>query len=493
LLCLLFALVWAPIPLGSNRPWALGLLVILLWAVLLALSARALWRREVPAWLPRLRHGGVPLGLLVGFALLIVAQLLPWPGTWRTSILPADVLPGAPGPGPLSLDPFGTHTYLLTTLAYLAAFMLVVGLVDSTRRATWLLATLVASGVFQAILAIVLSSSGATYNFFFYEFKQGERAMGTFPNPDHLAGYMELCLSAGLGLMLAHIGGAQSALRNWRTRMVAALQFIMSKKMLLRAVLVIMVIALVMTHSRMGNAAFFFALVVVGALVAAVSPRLRVAALWLVASMVLVDAIIIGQWVGIDRVVSRFENTNMSLAGASQAGGIDTVDEAALQRQFREESLEQRLRAPEAGLRLVAESPYIGHGGGTFYTAFPRFKPNDDFILFWDHAHNDYVEVACDMGLLGLALWVGIGAATLWRCVRMMGDQQPRLNRGAGVAGAMGLVAIGTHSLVDFNLQIPANALTLVTLLALPWALQMSAAGRRAQRARPVHSPGALT
>ena len=280
----------------------------------------------------------MPLGLLSAFALLVAAQLAA-PSRFAFLLHTA--------------DPWQSKLYLLTALAHLAAALLVVLWVDSAQKAVRLLMVIVGAGVLQALVAVVLYASGANYQYLYMPFDVGGRATGTFANADHLAGYMELCLAAGVGMMLAQFGGSGSSpAGNWRQRTVLALDFLMSAKMLLRLMLVVMVVALVMTHSRMGNGAFFLALLLVGALVAAVSQRLRRPALWLVASMALIDLIVIGQWVGLDRVVERLDATAQSTV--VDAGGLG--DLATLPPR-REESIQQRLQVPLLSLPLVASGP----------------------------------------------------------------------------------------------------------------------------------------
>jgi O-antigen ligase len=179
-----------------------------------------------------------------------------------------------------------------------------------------------------------------------------------------------------------------------------------------------------------------------------------------------VDVVIIGQWVGLDRVVARLQGTAEASSHTVATFGLG----AQPAQPPSEESVAQRLEVPRMALQLVADRPWFGHGGSTFYTVFPRFKTAASPLL-WDHAHNDYVEVASDTGLVGLALWVGLGLATAVRSARLLRDSQPRLNRGVGAAALMALCSIGLHSMVDFNLQIPANALTLVVILALTWTV----------------------
>jgi O-antigen ligase len=232
-------------------------------------------------------------------------------------------------------------------------------------------------------------------------------------------------------------------------------------------VMVVAVVALVMTHSRMGNGAFFAALLVTGAVLALRSRQLRKPALWLVASMVIIDVIVIGQWVGLDRVVERIRETPLAQAPAA---GTEFGAGGAVAPVYGEESLVDRLQAPRLALQAVADRPLFGHGGGTFVTAFPPYK-EAGMPWYWVDAHNDYVQVAVDTGVLGLTLWLLPGGLTAWRALRLMSDRHSATSRGLAVAAWMALCCMALHSMVDFNLHIPANALTLCVLLALAWSL----------------------
>lgn len=473
---LLTAVVWAPWPLGSNRPWALAILATLLWAGLtlaalarLAPDCAAVRASALPA------TAWVPIAALSGFAGLLVAQLVPGLGT---------------GGGTVSIDTFATQHYLFTTGVYGGAWALVLLTTVSQERAGRLLGAVVAAGVCQATVAVVLYSTNWRYELWFAAFEQGGRSTGTFVNPDHLAGYMELTLSAGLGWLLAQFN-PQSGMRsaNWQAGLSAMLGFLLSPKMLLRLLLVVAVIALVMTHSRMGNGAFFIALFVVGAVVAWRSQRLRRPALWVVVSMAVVDVFIIGQWVGLDRVVKRIKDTaEASISSPSAPDSTAAFGSAApTQRPPSEQSLQERLEVPLLSLKLVAAKPWLGHGGGTYVTAFPPYKV-DGLPLLWDQAHNDFVQVASDTGLLGLALWLTTGLASAWRALRLIDDHQSAINRGLGVATLMAVFCMGLHSMVDFNLHIPANALTFTVLLALVWALPEQRRRGEGQRIRKATS-----
>ncbi len=467
--CLLLALFWAPLPLGSNRPWAVALLGLIVWAGLACVAV---------AWLSSSKGGKPPQALRRSPALLILATgLCGWVALQH--------LLGSPEASLwVSEDRFANRHYLLRSLVFCGALLLSLAVVNSPSRARWLLGGVAVCGLLQALLAVGLHASGGRYEYLFAQFEQGHRATGTFFNPDHLAGYMELGISAGVGLLLSLLGPSVGK-RRWREHLVAAADFLMSPKMLLRLALVVMVIALVLTHSRMGNGAFFISILLVGALVAVSSIRLRRPALWLVASMVIIDLVIIGQWVGLDKVAARMKGTAEASSPMMASFGLEGEVPPP-----REESLRERLMVPFASVPLITEHPVAGWGGGSYALAFAPIRPAHVYEGFWDHAHNDYVHVAVETGLVGFALWFGIGLLTAWRALPLLKDQTPSLNRGIGVAALMALSCIGLHSWVDFNLHIPANALTFAVLLSLVWvarALPAEPASRSERRSRQTY------
>ena len=231
--CFLFLLFAAPLPLASNRPWALGMLAIALWTVLLGAVGLRAWRGR--GGLERLRSAAAPLVLLAGFCLLVAAQCV---------TLPLDALKlfddAAVSSGPVSIDPTSTRLYLLTALTYLAGFAATVLIVNTRFRLLALGLALTLSGVFQAILGVTLIAQGESYEYLGLVFVP-DRATGTFANADHLGNYLALCLSIGLGVLISQLQ-PHAAARNASERWLGALKFLMSTKMLLRLLLIVMVI-----------------------------------------------------------------------------------------------------------------------------------------------------------------------------------------------------------------------------------------------------------
>lgn len=236
----LVLLAWAPIPLGSGQPGLLGVLGTLTWAVaMLALVARALGAR------PSSHHGeGWPMWPMVavaGMALIAGLQRLGAAGH----------LP--PGLGALLDTPYGFETLVhqLASTTYLGALVMVACTVVTRDEVRRVLATIALSGVVQAAAASVLWATQAKYVFWGQEVAHTGRAMGTFLNPDHLAGYLQLALAAGLGLLLSQFTGGdrRPGQRTAKHRWAEALSFLLSTKMLWRLTLVVMVVGLVLTRA----------------------------------------------------------------------------------------------------------------------------------------------------------------------------------------------------------------------------------------------------
>jgi O-antigen ligase len=115
---------------------------------------------------------------------------------------------------------------------------------------------------------------------------------------------------------------------------------------------------------------------------------------------------------------------------------------------------------------MIAARPVLGWGLGTFPIVYPSYR---SFYTnyFVNEAHNDYVQTTVETGILGLAMVCGFIAlfyrTTLGRVERWRED----IRAGATLAALIGVTGILVHSLCDFNLQIPANAMLFITLASL--------------------------
>jgi O-antigen ligase len=129
----------------------------------------------------------------------------------------------------------------------------------------------------------------------------------------------------------------------------------------------------------------------------------------------------------------------------------------------------------QPAVQMWKDNPWCGVGPGLFDSRFRSYRP-EGVQASPDRTHNDYLNTLADYGIIGTALvgvflgLLGWGVARTWRSVRLSsGDLGGKSgsNKFAYVFGAsLGLVAILIHSVVDFNMHIPANALLAVALMA---------------------------
>jgi putative inorganic carbon (hco3(-)) transporter len=443
-LAYLVTLAWLPLPLGSNRPWAAAIMETAIYLIAIF-------------WLITFLHGSVRLtpgfrlarpALLLLFLWLIylLFQIAPLPFDWVERLSPeaanlqlaAGKLRFGSGSVTLSLDPSGSGAYFLKHLSYVLLFAMTLLLVSDRGRVEKLAYVLVFSGLFQALFGSLMTVSGIEYGFFRTKTTGVDNATGTYINPNHLAGYLEMCLAIGIGLLLADPGSGNT----WRQSLRKKASLLFGTRYRLRLYVALMIIALVLTHSRMGNAAFVLSLLVAVTAKLALSRHATRATIALLVSLIIIDISIVGTFFGAKLVVQRIADTRYVT--------------------------EERKKVNDASVRQWQDYFLTGSGAGTFHAVFPRYR-QEDIGGFFDHAHNDYLEIATDTGLVGVALLGLTIALTTCAALRALYLHQDRLTQGMAFGSVMGITAILIHSLVDFNMQIPANAATFAVIMALAW------------------------
>jgi O-antigen ligase len=440
-------LVWVPLPLGSNRPWSQALMELGIFALAGLWLGLALRGRVGPtaAW----SHARWPLIALIGWLLYGLLQVLPLPFAWLTVLSPkaaqqwletALALTGGPPPtyATLSLDPHASLVSWRLGLALISLFVLILVLVRSRRRLRILASTLVLAAVVQAMLAGWLTLAGEPFLFI----AAIGRAHGTFANPNHLAGFLEMSIALGIGLLIADLAQPNRRM-TWRQRLRAWTRTLLGPKARLRIYLAILVSTLVMTASRMGNTAFFSSLAIAGLIGVMSFRRSPRPVLILLFSLVLVDLLILGSWFGLDRVRERLEQTVWTEDARYQIG----------------------VRAT----RYLEDYPWLGSGGGSFSSVYPAYRNAESIPLHFAHAENDLLELQLEYGIIGMLPLVAGVVLSLGAALRVLWSRRDALSRGMAFASLMGVTAILIHSTADANLHIPANAALFMVLLALPW------------------------
>ena len=154
-------------------------------------------------------------------------------------------------------------------------------------------------------------------------------------------------------------------------------------------------------------------------------------------------------WIGIDGVVQRYAEL--------------TGEEGILR--------EGRVLVFQDVLRMIAASP-AGVGTGNFQD---RFRPFQTYHSDWffDHAHNDYLETAAEWGLPAAAAFWSFLIFVVIRGGRLFVSIDSPEQQGILLACTGAIFSILLHSLTDFNLQIPSNAMLFFTFVGISLALPL--------------------
>jgi putative inorganic carbon (hco3(-)) transporter len=437
----------APIPLGGNRPWAwaflhsAAFLLLAVWLQMWALGKASFSEPFRRAW---------PVHLLFAAWLLIhLAQMVALPPGWVAVLSPESAAHYAQTNAftdparwiPLSVEVHATRVAATKSAAYFALFALVLLLVTNRKRLKTLAYAVVIAGLVLSLYGVMMHLAEITQEWFGTVIQHGASASATYPNRNHFAGWLEMSLAIGIGLLIADL--RDKRYETWRHFARAMIELVFSPKIRLRLYLSVMVIALVTTHSRMGNTAFFASLIIAGVIGLAMTRHAPRGTAFLLASLVAIDLFIVGSWFGVEKLAKRIEQT--------------TVQEFQL-----------RQDPSDFVFSQINDFPLLGSGAGTFYVVFPKYR-GENVVNYYDYAHNDYAQIAAEMGWFGFGIAALLVLASFAAALRAQWTRSDPLARGMAFASLMGMTAILIHSWVDFNLQIPANAQLFVVLMALAW------------------------
>ncbi len=417
-------IIYAPIPLGTNRIWASSILEFFIFTLFLTHLLSCI-KTKKSFYSPRYSLAVIaPLSIT---SLWLVLQITPGLG----SLLGRSI-------STLSFDPSLTHIMLLKTLAIIQFAWLVFYYVNTKETLYKFAIAILLAGLFQALYASWLNLNVGMASPIF-SIPYSKAAVGTFIYKNQLANYLALCLSIGIGVLVSQLslGGSGSQVRH-KIRDIASI--LLSSKMLMRLSLIIMIIALILTRSRMGNSAFFLALAAISIFSFFFYNRKPKYLRPLILSFFILDLILVGTIFGVEKVKQRLVETSLA---------SETRDEVV-----------------RDSIPMILEHPIFGSGGGSFYSSFPQYQAQP-YSGFYDHAHNDYIQFAAELGLPMTLLLGAMVLYCLFISLKTIRKRKTPLYQGISFGCAAAIVHMLLHSTVDFSLQSPAIALLFVSILSL--------------------------
>jgi O-antigen ligase/tetratricopeptide (TPR) repeat protein len=398
---------------------------------------------------------------------------------------------------PISLAPLLTWSAFLALLSCASAFMFVAyypfaeqpGSRSDTEFLRKILLGIIAAGLLVAFVGII---ERATWNgkmlWFFVPYDWGQamfeplpRARGPFVNPDHFGGYLAMIFPLTLACAL---------FPNLLTPKRAPLAF----RIACGVVAFVILVAVLLSLSRGG----WLGLAVGSAIMLLLAtPR----------------GIRVTRKTALDEkdpepdhelqtsVFARSGRFRLALAGGAMVlavallfVGPDARFDAALRVQQSvsgDYTIFDRISAWKSGLALFRDFPVVGAGLGATPEIFPRYQLPPWSELYFNHAHNDYLELLAETGIVGIALFAWFAFLLIDRLRRGARWLTPGLAPAfAGVVG--GIAAMCMIDLFDFDLRIPATAFLFSVLLGLAVRIGKTPASESGKTERRSRASGVL-
>jgi len=278
----------------------------------------------------------------------------------------------------------------------------------------------------------------------FVLFDRFMRAYGTFEQPNPYGGYLGLTLPVALGLAVVAALGLGRWSRSWRWFTLTAAGTSAA----------LMLTALVMSWSR--GAWLGFGAAVVGMAVALVVKSGRGAVLTVILVALVVYTLLAGGLAQVPpSLIQRFSDF-VPYLGVSDVRGTEITDANF--------AVLERLAHWQAAWEMWTDHPWLGVGIGNYEPVYPRYAL-PQWPLPLGHAHNYYLNIAAEGGIVGLSAYVLLWSIALlqaWRAVRRGSGWQ--LGLALGVLGVV--VHLSVHNFVD-NLYVHGMYLHLGVLLGL--------------------------
>lgn len=438
----LLVLALAPLPFGSvyAQAWVIWGLACGILGTLTFWSAA----REDTA-LRTTPEVVIAAGLWVLVLAYLVAQSLPL-------VLGAGSAETAwPGGAELSISPLFSAMMLLRQATYLviAASLYWLGRSEGGRRVV--LIGLFVAGNAYALFGLVSLQMGDTVLGLTKWAYEGS-ATGPFINRNSFATYLSLSAMVSLGLAAGIVvrRARESADGDGPRGSIAALLIYLASYFLL-------LVTIVATQSRMGLFACLSGSVLIAGASMVLAGRLRAA---LYAVPLLLGAL---------------------------GGAVYLIGEGLLTRiEANGFSLENRLELYRQVMAMIELRPWTGWGGGTFEIAFRALQSEALSATFlWDRAHNSYLALWSELGLVFGSLPVLIVALIAVLILRKLAGATRSL---PPMLIGLGAITVGAvHSLADFSLEIPSIAMLFTAILALA---ATAAAGWGRSRRHPTDGRG---
>lgn len=112
-------------------------------------------------------------------------------------------------------------------------------------------------------------------------------------------------------------------------------------------------------------------------------------------------------------------------------------------------STAERLAHMEAGLHMFADYPFLGVGIGNYPARYPKYRVAPVWGPNLGHAHNYYINIAAEAGVVGFAAYLFLFGSAMVICGRTYRRATDPLGRALGLGGLAVLIGFSCHQFFD--------------------------------------------
>ncbi|KQX26173.1 hypothetical protein ASD39_02755 [Sphingomonas sp. Root50] len=444
---MLLLLALLPIPFGGNRPWAWSAMVLWVSILLGGYALSTALGHQMLVWRRALTFPLVAICLLIAW---ILFTILPGTGFFHPVWQVASEAIGHPLPARMALSVDAALVGLMRLLAYMAIFWLSLQYCRDPKRADHMLVWISWTGFLIALYGLVNYFAGNPYLLWFDRFAAQTDVTATFVNRNHYATFAGMGLLCSFGLAVTSFRAAWLLSDRSQKRFSRTIECIIGRPLLYFVIMLVIGMAWLQAHSRMGTFSVLAGLAAMLLLMMATNLMRRRLAPWLFAALVL--------------ALLFFVSGHATLARLGSTSEID------------------RLPLFSVVVDQIASAPYTGSGYGSFAQSFAMYRDQRLPTAYtYLQAHNDYLELAADLGIPAAALLL---SAIAW-CAALCFVAVFRRQRGQiyPIVAVASTLTVALHALLDFSLQIPAVAALYSAILGMGVAQSWSAEPKRHERA----------
>jgi O-antigen ligase len=328
----------------------------------------------------------------------------------------------------LSFFPLGTKIefFKWLTFAGLFFFLLHWRLPDNRYRImNHLLIAIFLVGVFQSLYGTFEFFSGHRHILNLDFSSRISFVTGTFFNRNYFAGYLLMVIPLSIGFLFSREANQPGRFRGWRHR----LSTLNGKTLLIGFGVILMILGLLLSASRMGIVSLLISFSLISLLFRDPHRGQKVSR---VPVLIFGLALLWAAWIGLDAVISRFFTVS--------------------------EGLESRWGIWVNTFGIFKDFPLLGSGLGTFTEVFSMYR-SFHIVGLHTHAENDFLQLASEVGLLGAGLLFVLFVSLFYKAtmgIRSLTYREPK--KYIGIGCLIGILALMFHSIVERNIQVPANA-----------------------------------